>query len=106
MSPFSLVRFFPPRSPQHHGVLEAVRRVADQLQRAAAEPSSDRGRRAGVRPGPDPAGRSAAVPAAQQPETSHHQLEGDQPAAPDVTGTRRSKLRKQESEFEVGCAET
>lgn len=61
--------------------------MADQLQRAAREPPRHRGRGAGVRPGADPAGRGAAVPTPQQPETSHHQLKGDQPQAADVTGT-------------------
>lgn len=76
-----------PARTRQHGVLEAVRDVADQLQRAAREPPRHRGHGAGVRPGADPAGRGAAVPAPQQPETSHHQLEGDQPQAADVTGT-------------------
>lgn len=37
--------------------------VADQLQRAAREPPGDCAHGAGVRPGANPAGRSAAVPA-------------------------------------------
>lgn len=69
-----------------------MRDVADQLQRAATEPPGHFRRGAGVRPGADPAGRGAAVPAAQQLETSHHQPEGDQPPASDVTG-RRVSLR-------------
>lgn len=63
-----------------------MRDVADQLQRAACEPPRHRRRGAGVRPGADPAGRGAAVPAPQQPETSHDQPQGDQPPASDVTG--------------------
>lgn len=54
---------------RQHGVLEAVRDVADRLQRAAGEPPGHRGHGAGVRLGANPAGRGAAVPAAQQPET-------------------------------------
>lgn len=65
-----------------------MRDVADQLQRAATEPPGHFRHGAGVRPGADPAGRGAAVPAAQQLETSHHQPEGDQPPASDVTGRR------------------
>lgn len=72
--------------PQH-GVLEAMRDVAHQLQRAALEPPGDGGQRAGVRPGANPAGRGAALPAAEQPEAQHHQPEGDQSEAADVTGT-------------------
>lgn len=64
-----------------------MRDVAHQLQRAALEPPGDCGHRAGVRPGANPAGRGAALPAAQQPETPHHQPEGDQSEAADVTGT-------------------
>lgn len=62
--------------------------MADQLQRAAGEPPGDCGHGAGVRPGANPAGRGAAVPAAQQPETSHYQPEGDQSEATDVTGNK------------------
>lgn len=62
--------------------------MADQLQRAACEPPGNRGHGAGVRPGADPAGRGAAVPAAQQPKTPHYQPEGDQSQAANVTGTR------------------
>lgn len=61
--------------------------VADQLQRAASEPPSNCGHGAGLRPGANPARRGAAVPATEQLETSHHQFEGDQPPASDVTGT-------------------
>lgn len=60
--------------------------VVDQLQRAAREPPGDCGYCAGVRPGANPARRGAAVSASEQLETSHHQLEGDQPQTPDVTG--------------------
>lgn len=60
--------------------------MADRLQRAAGEPPRDGGDGAGVRPGADPAGRGPAVPAAQQPEPQHHQPEGDQPQAANVTG--------------------
>lgn len=67
--------------------------VADQLQRAAREPPCDCGHGAGVRPGANPAGRGAAVPATEQLETSHHQPEGDQSPASDVTGMDRSPLR-------------
>lgn len=69
------------------GVLEAVCDVADRLQCSAGEPPGHGGHSAGVRPGADPAGRGAAVPAAQQPEAPHHQPEGDQPEAANVTGT-------------------
>lgn len=60
-----------------HGILEAMRDVADQLQRAAREPPGDRGHGAGVWPGTNPAGRGPTVPAAQQLETSDHQPERD-----------------------------
>lgn len=60
--------------------------VADQLQRAASEPPSYCGHGAGLRPGANPAGRGSAVPTTEQLETSHHQSEGDQPPASDVTG--------------------
>lgn len=63
-----------------------MRDVADQLQRPAREPPGDCGHGAGVRPGADPAGRGAAVPAAEQLETSHYQPERNQPQATDVTG--------------------
>lgn len=63
-----------------------MRDVADQLQRAAREPPGDRGHGAGVRPGADPAGRGAAVPATEQLENWHHQPEGDQSEATDVAG--------------------
>lgn len=61
--------------------------MVDQLQRFTREPPRHRGRGAGVRPGADPAGRGAPLSAAQQPETPHHQPEGDQSQATDVTGT-------------------
>ena len=61
--------------------------MAHQLQRAALEPPGDCGQRAGVRPGANPAGRGVALPAAEQPETQHHQPEGDQSEAADVAGT-------------------
>lgn len=60
--------------------------MADQLQRAAREPPGDCGHGAGVRPGANPAGRGAAVSAAEQLETSHHKPEGDQSQATDVAG--------------------
>lgn len=60
--------------------------VADQLQSAARQPPGDGRHGAGVRSGANPAGRGAALPTAQQPETSHHQPEGDQSEAADVTG--------------------
>lgn len=60
--------------------------VADRLQRAAREPPGDCAHGAGVRPGADPAGRGAAVPAPEQLETSYHQPEGDQSQASDVAG--------------------
>lgn len=61
--------------------------VADQLQRAARQPPGNCGRGAGVRLGANPEGRGAAVSATEQPETPHHQPEGDQPQATDVPGT-------------------
>lgn len=61
--------------------------VADQLQRAACEPPGNCGHGAGVRPGANPAGRGAAVPATQQPKTPHYQPKGDQSQATNVTGT-------------------
>lgn len=79
-----------PARTSEHGVLEAVRDVADQLQRAAREPPRRRGQGASVRPGADLAGRGAAVPAPEQPPTSHHQLEGNQSQASDVTGRATS----------------
>lgn len=51
--------------------------VADQLQSVAREPPSYCGHGAGVRFGANPAGWGPAVPAAEQPETSRHQPEGD-----------------------------
>lgn len=60
--------------------------MADQLQRAAPEPPGDRGHGAGVRPGTNAAGRGAAVPAPEQPESPNHQPEGDQSPASDVAG--------------------
>lgn len=62
--------------------------MADQLQRTAGEPPGDCAHGAGVRLGANPEGRGAAVSAAEQPETPHHQPEGDQPQATDVPGTR------------------
>lgn len=62
--------------------------MADQLQGAATEPSGDMGVLSGVRPGADPAGWGPSVPASQQPETTVHQPEGDQPETSDVTGKR------------------
>lgn len=53
------------------------------------------GIRAGIRLGPDPPGWGAPVPSAQQPATPDHQPEGDQPAAADVTGKSRARVRKQ-----------
>jgi len=73
---------------RQHGGLEALRDVADQLQRAARQPPGDCGHGAGVRPGANPAGRGAALPTAEQLETSHYQPEGDQSEATDVTGRR------------------
>ena len=69
-----------------HGVLEAMRAMAHQLQSAAGEPSSDGGDRSGLRPGPDPAGRGPALPTSEQPETANYQPEGDQPQTANVTG--------------------
>lgn len=51
------------------------------------------GVRSGVRPGADPAGWGAPVPAPQQPETPVHQPEGDQPETTDVTGKGCTKAR-------------
>lgn len=76
------------------GVLEAVRALAHRLQRAAAEPPRDCGHGAGVRPGADPAGRGPAVPAAQQPESRHHQPEGDQSETANVPGKNQKWIFK------------
>lgn len=83
-----------------------MREVADQLQRAATEPPGHFRHGAGVRPGADPAGRGAAVPAAQQLETSHHQPEGDQPPASDVTGRRVSALSGCSSSLRKGSGKS
>ena len=51
--------------------------VVDQLQGASTEPPGNMGVRPGIRPSPDPEGRSPAVSASQQPQTTVHQPEGD-----------------------------
>ena len=63
-----------------------MRALAYQLQSAPGEPPSDGGDRAGLRPGPDPAGRGPALPTFEQLETTNYQPKGNQPQTANVTG--------------------
>lgn len=62
-----------------------MRAVADQLQGASTDPSSNMGVSSGIRLSTDPPGWGPPVPASQQFETAVHKFEGDQLEATDVT---------------------